>query len=52
MQANLWHHELFHFYIFSFESGNCGKDLENQKSLSKDEVKSIFHSYHLVKSKK
>ena len=41
MQANSWHHKLFHFQLFHFESGKCGKEeeklqkfeyLENEKS--------------------
>ena len=40
MQANLWHHKLFHFHL-QFESRKCGKEgkklqkfehLENKKS--------------------
>ena len=51
MQANLWHHKLFHFC--PFESGKCGKErkklqkfkyLENEKSFL-DETKNIFLSF-------
>ena len=50
MQANSWHHKLFHFYL-SFWTGKCGKEgeelqefeyLENEKSFL-DEIKNIFH---------
>ena len=49
MQANLWHHKLFHS-ICPFESGKCGKEgkklqkfeyLENEKSFL-DEIKTFF----------
>ena len=57
MQANSWHHKLFHFYL-SFWSGKCGKEdeklqefeyLENEKSFL-DEIKKHFsQGSHLVK---
>ena len=49
MQANSWHHKLFHFH-FSFESRKCRKeekklqkfeDLKNKKSFL-DEIKKHF----------
>ena len=52
MQANSWHHKLFHS-ICSFKSGKCEKEeenvqkieyLENEKNFL-DEIKNIFHSF-------
>ena len=64
MQANSWHHKLFHFCLtFWIWKVWKGKEkiqkfeyLENEKSFL-DETKSIFHSfwraiYHLKKNKK
>ena len=33
MQANLWHHKLFHF-IPPFESGKCGKEVKKLEKIS------------------
>ena len=50
MQANLWHHKLFHFY-FPFWTGKCGKEgkklekfeyLENKKSFLDEIKKKLF----------
>ena len=59
MQANSWHHKLFHFHL-PFKSEKCGKEgeklhkfeyLDNEKGFL-NEIKNIFQflkSYHLVK---
>ena len=53
MQANSWHHKLFHFHLFYSKSGKCGKEgekfqkfeyLEKEKSFL-DKIKNIFHSF-------
>ena len=50
MQANSWHHKLFHFH-FSFESRKCRKEeekfqkfeyLKNEKSFLDDKHFSVF----------
>ena len=52
MQANSWHHKLFHFHLF-FWVWKCGKEeeksrkfeyLDNEKSFL-NEIKNIFHSF-------
>ena len=52
MQANAWHHKLFHFHL-SFWIWKCGKEggklqkfeyLENRKGFL-DEMKNTFHSF-------
>ena len=48
MQANSWHHKLFHFrlsfWIWAVERKRKNQYLENEKSIL-DEIKSIFHSF-------
>ena len=46
MQANSWHHKLFHFHL-SWKEGEKSKKfeyLENDKSFF-DEITNIFHSF-------
>ena len=62
MQANSWHHKLFHFRLpfWIWKFGKEGKKLqkfeylENEKSFF-DEIKNIFQfwqGYHLVEKQK
>ena len=51
MQANSWHHKLFHLHLF-FESGKCGKEWEKLHKfeyIEKKHFSLFFKSYHLVK---
>ena len=52
MQADSWHHKLFHFNFFfeSWKCGNEGKKLQNSEYLENensflDELKSIVDSF-------